>query len=134
MDTPNPGPQHLPAWERQQSRLPTDSLSDSPPIKLFRGDHLLVLPALPQGSVDLICTSPNYNVGKVYGGDVDGDRLPLWAYKQNLTDLLSGCQHVLRFGGVLAMVVPPAINIQSTDGQRLFFTADFDWMLIAGGT
>jgi modification methylase len=102
-----------------------DGQSVSSPIQLFRGDHLRVLPALPHGCVNLICTSPNYNLGKVYGGDVDGDRLPLWAYKQNLIDQLLGCQHVLRVGGVLAMVLPPAIHVESTDGQRLFFTADF---------
>ena len=95
------------------------------PIQVFRGDHLHVLPALPPESVDFICTSPNYNIGWQYGDDVDGDRLPLSVYKTNLSELLLGCQQVLRVGGVLAIVVPPAINIAGADGQRLFFTADF---------
>src|SRR6266567_1129438 len=99
---------------------PTPNASSS---RLFCGDHRDVLPGLPPDVVDLICTSPNFNVGWPYGGKLDSDNLPLTSYLGSLADLFDGCMQVLRTGGVVAVVVPPAIEWPGT--QRLFLTADW---------
>lgn len=60
------------------------------PIRLFKGDYRDVLRSLPPGSVDLVCTSPNYNVGRQYGSNVDGDRLPTGEYQAALDEHILG--------------------------------------------
>jgi DNA modification methylase len=77
---------------------------------LFRGDCLDVLATLPAGSVQLVVTSPPYNVGWRYHDDGTGDRRPLPDYLALLSGFLDGCRHVLREGGVLAVNLPPTIR------------------------
>ncbi len=76
----------------------------------YGGDCLEVLPTLPADAVQLIVTSPPYNVGWDYGDAGAGDRRPLAAYREFLAEALAGCCRVLRPGGVLALNLPPTIR------------------------
>lgn len=54
--------------------LPTDKIGDD--VTLYRGDCLEVMPSMPDASVDLIITSPPYNLGNTSGGGFIGaDRI-----------------------------------------------------------
>jgi DNA modification methylase len=78
---------------------------------LHRGDCRSVLPTLPADSVQLVVTSPPYNVAWRYGDDGAGDRQPLDEYLTLLTDVLAELYRVLRDGGVLALNLPPTIRV-----------------------
>ncbi|BAS29371.1 DNA-methyltransferase [Limnochorda pilosa] len=64
---------------------------------LIHGDCLDVLPAFPANSVDLIHTSPPYNIGKAYKS-VDDDRL-LDEYIAFLESVVNECYRVLKPDG-----------------------------------
>jgi DNA modification methylase len=79
---------------------------------LYRGDCLAILPTLPEASVQLVLTSPPYNTGWDYADGGAGDRRPLPQYLELLATALAGCYRVLRPGGVLALNLPPSINVR----------------------
>ncbi len=79
-------------------------------MSLFRGDCLEILPTLAGDSVQLVLTSPPYNVGFDYGDGGIGDRRPLGEYLDFLATVLAACERVLRPGGVLALNLPPSIR------------------------
>jgi len=85
---------------------------------IYRGDCRTVLPTLPSDSVQLVVTSPPYNVGQRYGDDGSGDRLPLDEYLAMLSAVLTELLRVLRDGGVLALNLPPSIRVP--DEHRAF--------------
>jgi DNA modification methylase len=78
--------------------------------RLFRGDCLAVLPTLPERSVQLICTSPPYNVQYDYADGGASDNLPLDKYLGMLRTFLGLAHHVMHEGGVLALNLPPSIR------------------------
>jgi len=80
---------------------------------LLRGDSRDLLPMLPAESVQLVVTSPPYNVGWRYADDGSGDRRPLAEYLDLLGDCLVSCRRILRPGGVLALNLPPTIRTES---------------------
>lgn len=82
-----------------------------PPVDLRCGDVLTELAQIPADSVDLIITSPPYNVGKAYGPD-DPDARPWLDYYAWMQQVIHECQRVLRSGGVIAIVVPWIIRWQ----------------------
>src|SRR5262249_27466044 len=86
---------------------------------VFRGDCRRVLSTLPEASVQLVVTSPPYNVGWDYGDGGAGDRRPLPDYQAPLVETLAGCRRVLRPGGVLALNVPPTIRLKDAQGATL---------------
>ena len=67
--------------------------------RLIVGDCLDVLPLLPDESIDLIHTSPPYNIGKQYKNAPD-DRA-LLEYRHFLSDVFRQCYRVLRPNGSL---------------------------------
>lgn len=70
---------------------------------LINGDAREVLKELPESSVDLIVTSPPYNVGIDY--DNWNDNLPLDEYFAFLLDVFEGFKHVLKPDGRFALNV-----------------------------
>ena len=78
--------------------------------RLHRGDCLAILPTLPERSVQLILTSPPYNVGFDYADGGASDQLPLGSYLGMLRTFLCLAYHVLADGGVLALNLPPTIR------------------------
>lgn len=66
--------------------------------KLIQGDCLEVLPTLDEESVNLIITSPPYNLGKDYGKGFD-DKKVYTEYLLFLSKVWKECFRVLRYNG-----------------------------------
>lgn len=78
--------------------------------RLYRGDCLEILPTIPARSVQVIETSPPYNVRYRYADDGASDNLPLSKYLGMLRAFIGLAYHVLHEGGVLALNLPPSIR------------------------
>ena len=89
---------------------------------VIAGDCLDILPDFPASCVDLVVTSPPYNVGLDYGPLVD-DRRPWDDYYEWLEQVLAALYRVLKPGGVLALNVPKEVKLPhsqiETEGQRV---------------
>jgi adenine-specific DNA-methyltransferase len=85
--------------------------------RLFRGDCLQVMTTLPPRCVQLIETSPPYNVKYDYADGGASDQLPLPKYLGMLREFLHLGRRLLRPGGVLALNLPPSIR---TDDHRAY--------------
>jgi site-specific DNA-methyltransferase (adenine-specific) len=70
-----------------------------PRIQLWCGDCLTLMPAIADGSVRIICTSPPYNVGTRYR--LYDDRRPQGEYDAWLRRVFIECRRVLAPGGHL---------------------------------
>lgn len=68
-------------------------------------DVIDYLDGLPDGCAQLFLTSPPYNVGKAYGGDVSADSMRHVMYIGWLSMVISEASRVLAEGGVLALQV-----------------------------
>lgn len=76
-------------------------------VTLFTGDCLGWLKRLPDASVQLVLTSPPYNVGKSYE-----KRISLEAYVAGQRAVIKECVRVLQPGGSIAWQVGPHITKQ----------------------
>ncbi|RLI84763.1 site-specific DNA-methyltransferase [Archaeoglobales archaeon] len=72
-----------------------------PVNKIIHGDCVKVLNLLPKGSIDLVVTSPPYNVGKEYEEDLTEEE-----YVKFLTDVFKGLKRVLKPDGRICWNVP----------------------------
>lgn len=80
-----------------------------------------------KNSVQLIVTSPNYNVGKPYG--VANDAMPRDQYERMLVAILMQCFKVLVDGGRIALVVPFGVG---RDPWIPFTPLVFDALRVSG--
>lgn len=80
--------QSLPAWE------------------VYHATAKDFLAALPSNSVQLIFTSPPYNVGKEY----EDERIPMVAYRDSYEVIIRECTRVLRIGGSLCWQVGNSVH------------------------
>jgi site-specific DNA-methyltransferase (adenine-specific) len=94
--------------------------------KIINGDCVEVMKSLPDGCVDLLVTSPPYNVNVSYDVYDDGRSMDdYWEFtKQWLTESL----RVLKDDGRVAINVPIELNVQERGG-RILFNAEF-WMMM----
>ena len=91
---------------------------------IINGNCVEVMKTLPEGSVDLIVTSPPYNANIKY--DVYDDGLSMDDYWKFTIDWLSESFRVLKDDGRIAVNVPIEMNVQERGG-RILFNSEF-WM------
>lgn len=89
--------------------------------KVINGDCIDVMKTIPEGSVDLIVTSPPYGVGIDY--DTHDDDVEFHEYKQFSKDWLTEAFKVLKDDGRIAVNIPYEINRQKKGG-RIFMAAE----------
>lgn len=94
--------------------------------KIINGDCIEVMKTFPEGSIDLVVTSPPYNVNIAY--DVHKDDLPMDEYYEWTKDWLKEAFRVLKDDGRIAVNVPNELNVQERGG-RILFVAEF-WMMM----
>jgi site-specific DNA-methyltransferase (adenine-specific) len=94
--------------------------------KIINGDCVEVMKSLPDGCIDLLCTSPPYNVNVSY--DVYDDGRSMDDYWEFTRQWLSESLRILKDDGRVAINVPIELNVQERGG-RILFNAEF-WMMM----
>jgi site-specific DNA-methyltransferase (adenine-specific) len=93
---------------------------------IINGDSVQVMKEMPESFVDLIVTSPKYNVGIDY--DSCDDKMSMEDYwiwtRQWLTESL----RLLKDDGRIAVNIPYEVNVQDRGG-RVLFMSEF-WMIM----
>lgn len=79
--------------------------------RLYKGDCLEVLPALPDAAVDLVFADPPFNLGKDYGRLIN-DSLKEDEYLEWCKTWISQCVRVLKEGGAFYLYNLPKWNIE----------------------
>jgi len=74
-------------------------------VTIYHGDCRDILPTLPDNSVDLVLTSPPYNVGIDYGGGREGDKIDLASYRELGEGVLGESTRLLVSGGRLCLEI-----------------------------
>jgi site-specific DNA-methyltransferase (adenine-specific) len=94
--------------------------------KIINGDCVEVMKSLPDGCVDLLVTSPPYNVNVSY--DVYDDGRSMDEYWEFTRQWLTESLRILKDDGRVAINVPIELNVQERGG-RILFNAEF-WMMM----
>ena len=94
--------------------------------KIINGDCVKVMASLPESCVDLIVTSPPYNVGIDY--DTHDDRQSMEDYWQFTKDWLSESYRILKDDGRIAVNIPYEVNVQDRGGRILFMSEFYQIM------
>jgi site-specific DNA-methyltransferase (adenine-specific) len=94
--------------------------------KIINGDCIKVMASLPESCVDLIVTSPPYNVGIDY--DSHNDRQSMEDYWQFTKDWLSESYRILKDDGRIAVNIPYEVNVQDRGGRILFMSEFYQIM------
>ena len=89
--------------------------------KIIQGDCLEVMKDIPDNSIDLIITSPPYNVGMPYGTD---DRKNYQNYLEFTEKWLKECYRILINGGRIAVNLPSSI-LQSSFSRMAYLSLDY---------
>ena len=89
---------------------------------VINGDSIEVMKDMPESFVDLIVTSPKYNVGIDY--DSCDDRMSMDDYWEWTKDWLTQSLRVLKSDGRIAINIPYEVNVQERGG-RILFMAEF---------
>jgi len=89
--------------------------------KITTGDCSEVMKGVPEGSVDLIVTSPPYGVNIAY--DVHDDDMEISEYLEFTRKWMTEAYKVLKDDGRIALNIPYEINRQSKGG-RIFFVSE----------
>lgn len=94
--------------------------------KIINGDCVEVMKTLPEGSVDLIVTSPPYGVGIEY--DVHDDDMLVEEYFKFTETWMTEAFRVLKDDGRIAINIPYEINRQEKGG-RVFMVSEV-WQIM----
>lgn len=90
---------------------------------IYCADCLTILPKIPEKSIDLVVTSPPYNVGKEYEA-----RLSWPDYYQWMKELFGPVKILMKPGAVFALNIPKDIKLSHEDlgkyGRRIEKIAD----------
>lgn len=90
--------------------------------KVVNGDCIEVMKTLPEGSVDLMVTSPPYNCGIKY--DTHDDFMTMGDYWNWTEKWLSQVYRLLKDDGRISINIPYETNVQDRGG-RVFFVSEF---------
>ena len=90
--------------------------------KIINGDCIDVMSSMPEGCIDLMVTSPPYNVGIKY--DTHNDELIMDEYWDFTEKWLTEVYRVIKDDGRVSINIPYEINVQSRGG-RVFFVSEF---------
>ena len=88
---------------------------------VINGDCVEVMKELPEGSIDLIVTSPPYGVNIAY--DVHDDDMEISEYLEFSRKWLTEAYKLLKDDGRIALNIPYEINRQAKGG-RIFFVSE----------
>jgi site-specific DNA-methyltransferase (adenine-specific) len=94
--------------------------------KIINGDCVEVMKSLPDGCIDLLVTSPPYNVNVSY--DVYDDGRSMDEYWEFTRQWLKESLRILKDDGRVAINVPIELNVQERGG-RILFNAEF-WIMM----
>jgi site-specific DNA-methyltransferase (adenine-specific) len=78
--------------------------------RILCGNAGEILPRIPDGSVDIIVTSPPYNFGQSYAQDPHDDTHAWNAYFSQLSAIWAECARVLKPGGRMAVNIQPLFS------------------------
>ena len=87
---------------------------------VITGDSIKVMREMPESFVDLIVTSPKYNVGINY--DSHDDRMAMEDYWEFTRQWLSKAFRLLKDDGRIAVNIPYEVNVQERGGRILFMS------------
>lgn len=93
---------------------------------VVNGDSIQVMKEMPESSIDLIVTSPKYNVGIDY--DSCDDKMSMEDYWKWTKEWLTESFRILKTDGRIAVNIPYETNVQDRGG-RVLFMAEF-WMIM----
>jgi site-specific DNA-methyltransferase (adenine-specific) len=89
---------------------------------VINGDCVEVMKELPEGSVDLLVTSPPYNCNIPYDTHIDNTNMEdYWVWTK---DWLTEAFRLLKDDGRVAINIPYEVNVQDRGG-RVFFVSEF---------
>lgn len=88
--------------------------------KIINGDCIKVMSDMPESLVDLVVTSPRYNVGISY--DTCDDKTTMKEYWDWTENWLSQVFRVLKDDGRIAVNIPYEVNVQERGGRILFMS------------
>jgi len=94
--------------------------------RIINGDCAEEMGKLPESSIDLIVTSPPYNVGIDY--DIHDDNQSMDSYWRFTDDWLTQAFRILKDDGRIAINIPYEVNVQDRGG-RVLFMAEF-WSIM----
>lgn len=89
--------------------------------RVINGDTIEVMSKMPEGWVDLMVTSPPYNVGIAY--DVHNDEIVMDEYWEWSEKWLTEAYRLLKDDGRIAINIPYEVNVQDRGG-RVFFASE----------
>ena len=89
--------------------------------KVINGDTIDVMSEMPEGWVDLVVTSPPYNVGIKY--DEHNDEIVMDEYWEWSEKWLTEAYRLLKDDGRIAINIPYEVNVQARGG-RVFFASE----------
>ena len=89
--------------------------------RVLNGDTIEVMSEMPEGWVDLIVTSPPYNVGIQY--DTHNDEIVMDEYWEWSEKWLTETYRLLKDDGRMAINIPYEVNVQARGG-RVFFASE----------
>jgi len=98
--------------KRSKAMIPSGEPSEVQPFvnRILCGDAAKILETIPDGSVDIIVTSPPYNFGQNYAEDPFDDTHDWDAYFSHLYAIWQDCARVLKPGGRIAVNIQPLFS------------------------
>jgi site-specific DNA-methyltransferase (adenine-specific) len=93
---------------------------------IINGDAVQVMKEIPESTIDLLVTSPKYNVGIDY--DSCDDKMSMDEYWSWTEEWLSESFRILKDDGRVAINIPYEINVRERGG-RIMFVSEF-WTIM----